>query len=1069
MRQLKLRLRHLNHAKKKLLCAIAAFLIITNVSATGTKDGVAATANSSTTTMADITGLVTDSLGNPIPGVTVQVKGSGKITTSNNDGVFSLADVASDAVLVFSFVGYETLEYPISGRTEINVVMSGSSQLMSEVVVMGYGTQQKRLVTGATVEIKSADIQKRSAISPLAAIQGQSPGVSLTSTGGQPGNRGFRINIRGAGTVGETTPLFIVDGVQTSDISFLNNADIASIDILKDAASAAIYGARAANGIIFITTKSGTAGSAKISFDGFYGIQNVAKKLNVLNGRDYINMINEMHTNSNMTPVYNDEALNEQLLRDVNGGTDWMDLLLAKNVPTQNYSLGAQGGSDKSVYAFSLSQTMQGGIVGGADLSNFKRTTFRINTEHRLYKDVVKIGQHLTYGHTENIGASYPVSGAIRTPPIIPNMHPEHPQRYYYNDVPATGGDNIHGIWSTEITNPYASMVYSSYSLNKVNKVLGDAYMEIKLLKNLKFKTILTLDYTTERTRSYQPLRPNLSASVNKNTGTTQTSQYSMENMMVGSENILSYAEDFGSHRIDALAGMSALRTRAEYLNASNRNLLYDGFDYAWLNNATGNASAGTMSMSGYPSEDALLSYFGRVNYNYKGTYMASVIFRSDGSSRFDKSHRRGYFPSFSAGWILSNENFMQNLDWVSFLKLRASWGQNGNMNIPPYYYLALVGSNYPYAFGGNGNNAVGASLINLGNPSLNWEKAQSANIGFDAQLLQGKLGITVDWYNRQTRDWLVRANVPTIYGVQGPYINGGNVVNKGVEILVNYSDVIGKDFSYTLSGNIAFNRNKVSNIPTQNGILHGGGGTLYANSVEVTRSQNGFPLGFFWGLTTDGIFQTTDEIESYKGTGGNLIQPNARPGDLRYVDRNGDGIISDLDKTMIGSGHPDAIFGLNTSFNYKGFDLYIAANGVLGNQILQNYIDANRNYWNITQDLYDDRWHGPGTSNKYPRVDAQNTNWINFSDVFLYRGDYLRINNLSLGYDFCKSVLKLKNLSQFRIYITAQNLYTFTSYNGMDPEVGTGSNGVDQSEVGRDWGMYPTSRTFLFGVNLKF
>ncbi|MBN8860848.1 MAG: TonB-dependent receptor [Sphingobacteriales bacterium] len=1015
-------------------------------------------------------GTVMDKDGNALAGVNVNIKGAGKGTVTDNMGQFTLPNVSEDAILVFSFVGYQSQETTVNGKTEISMVLLRGSQTLEEVVVMGYGKQKKKLVTGATVEIKGDDIQKRAAVSPLSAMQGQAPGVSITSTGGQPGS-GFRVNIRGAGTVGETTPLYIVDGVQTSDISYLSNNDIASIDILKDAASAAIYGARAANGVILITTKTGSPGFSQISFDSYYGIQNTSKKIKVLGGQEYMDMMNEMYTNSNLTPIYTNETINKKILSDAGGGTNWMDLLLAKNVPMQNYNLSGQGGTEKSVYAMSLSYTQQGGIVGGADLANYKRITFRINTEHKLYKDIVKMGQHLSYSNATTIGASYPIVSAIRVPSIIPNLSPDDPSRFYYNNVPASGGDNIYGLWSTEITNPYASMLNSSYNRNRVNKVIGDVYFDVKLIGNLHFKTTLTLDYSGGRSRSYQPVQPDLSANSNAKTGVSQVTQSSSESVRIGSENILTYtAKNNKDHKFDALAGMSALKTNTEYLSASNKNLLYTGYDYAWLNNATGTASSGTMSMSGYPGEDALLSYFGRVNYDYKGTYLATVILRSDGSSRFDKSHRRGYFPSFSAGWNISNESFMEPASsWLPYLKVRGSWGQNGNMNIPPYYYLALVGSNFPYSFGDDGNAAVGAALTNLGNASLHWEKAQSTNIGFDARLLKGQLGFTFDWYHRETKDWLVQANIPSVYGVGAPYINGGNVINRGIEMAATYSGGNTKSFSYNISANIAFNNNKVSAIPTQDGILHGGGGTLYANSVEVTRSQNGYPLGFFWGLTTDGIFQTAEEVQNYKGSGGNPIQPNAQPGDLRYVDRNGDGTINALDKSMIGDGHPDAIFGLTCSFAYKGFDLYIATNGVAGNQILQNYIDANRNYWNITQDLYDGRWHGAGTSNKYPRIDAQNSNWINFSDVFLYKGDYIKINNVTLGYDFARHILKTNKISQLRVYITGQNLYNFTSYNGMDPEIGTGSNGVDQSEIGRDSGMYPHARTILFGLSVKF
>lgn len=1023
--------------------------------------------------LAEITvhGLVVDSTGNGVGGVNIEVKGAGKKTVTDAKGKFVIQNVDENAVLLFTMVGYQNQEMSVGGRSDLRVVLHQTAQSLGEVVVMGYGIQQKKLVTGATVEVKGADIQKRAALSPLNALQGQAPGVSITSTGGQPGGQGFRVNIRGAGTVGETTPLYIVDGVQTTDIGYLNNSDIASIDILKDAASAAIYGARAANGVILITTKTGTPGFAQLSFDGYYGIQNAAKRLKVLNGRDYINMINEMYTNSNLTPVYSDETKNQQLLNDVGGGTDWMGLMLAKNVPIQTYSLSGQGGTEASVYAMSLSYTKQGSLIGGEDLSNFRRITFRINSEHKLYKDVLKMGEHLAYSNTSTLGNSYPITDAIRTPSIIPNRKPGDPGKFYYNNVPAAGGDNLDGLWSTEITNPYARMLYSNNNINKANKVVGDIYFDLKIISNLRFKTTLSMDYSGSGSRAYQPLYPDLSAGTNAKSGITQASQSSDNRTAIGSENTLTYTTKFGGgHHLDALIGMSALKTHEEYLYASNKNLLYDGFDYAWLNNASGTATSGTMGMSGYPTDDALLSYFGRVNYNYKGTYLASVILRSDGSSRFDKEHHRGYFPSFSLGWNITNESFMESTSsWLSYMKLRGSWGQNGNMNIPPYRYLALVGSNFAYSFGDNGSSQVGAALTNLGNPTLAWEKAESTDIGFDSKLFGGKVGLTFDWYNRKTKDWLVQQNVPSVYGVGAPYINGGNVVNKGVEIALTYASQTGDGLYYSLSGNIAFNKNRVGAIPTQDGILHGGGGTLYANSVEVTRSQNSYPLGYFWGLSTNGIFQSAGEVGNYKAKDGTVIQPDAQPGDIRYVDRNGDGVISDLDKSMIGDGHPDAIFGLNCSFAYKGFDLYISANGVAGNQILQNYMDANRNYWNITQDLYDSRWHGAGTSNKYPRIDAQNSNWINFSDLFLYNGSYLKINNVSFGYDLAKNLLKLKHLSQLRVYVTCQNVYTFTSYNGMDPEIGTGNNGVDNSEIGRDSGIYPHARTFLFGVNVKF
>lgn len=1015
--------------------------------------------------------VVNASSGLPLQDVTIQVKSTTNGTTTDKEGNFSLR-VSDNSILVFSYLGFDKVEMAVGNQTSFNIKLSPSNTTLNQLVVIGYGVQQKKLTTGATVEVKGANIEKRANISPLSALQGQTPGVSITSTGAAPGSQGFRVNIRGAGTVGQTTPLFIVDGVQTSDITYLNSSDIASIDVLKDAASAAIYGARAANGVILITTKTGTPGFSQVSFDAYYGIQNASKRIKVLGAKDYIDMMNEMYTNSGRPLLYADEAHNKDIINKVGGGTDWMDLILGKNVPIENYNLGTQGGTDKSTYALSLSYAKQGSLIGGSDLSDYKRVTFRLNTEHKVYKDILTMGQHLSYSNERKYGGNnYPVNGAIRTPPTLQNRNADDPSRYYYNSSTATGGDNADGLLSTEITNPYAVMLNSNYNLNKYNKVIGDVYVELKILDNLKFRSALTLDYAASSYRGYQAIYPNLSAIVNTKSGVTIVAQSISEHLAIGSENTLNYTTSIhGDHMIDALVGMSSLKTHDEYLSAGNRNLLYDGFDYAWINNAKGTNSSGTMNMSGSPTDDALLSYFGRVNYNYQGKYLASVILRSDGSSRFDKDHRRGYFPSFSVGWNVTSESFMQSTSsWLTYLKLRGSWGQNGNMNIPPYYYLALVGSYFPYSLGGDGNSVVGAAITNAGNASLSWEKSQSTNLGFDAQLFNSGFGIAFDWYNRKTRDWLVLENIPSIYGIGAPYINGGDVMNKGIELSVSYTKNVNKDFNYSLSGNVAFNKNTVGSIPTKDGILHGRTETLYPNSAEVTRSQDGFPLGYFWGLKTNGIFQTEDEVANYVGKDGKMIQPDARPGDIRYVDRNGDGQIRDDDKTMIGDGHPDFIFGLTGAISYKGFDFYVVANGVTGNQILQNYMDPTRTHWNMTQDLYNKRWHGEGTSNRYPRLDAQMSNWINFSDVFLYNGSYLKINTVTLGYDFAKTMLKIKQFSELRLYITGQNLYNFTSYNGMDPEVGTGNNGADQSEIGRDTGIYPHARTILVGINIKF
>lgn len=967
------------------------------------------------------------------------------------DGNFSL-EAASDAVLVVSYIGFKTQEVPVNGRSQINIALATDQELLEEVVVVGYGTQKKKLVTGATTQVTGEEIQKQSTTNALQALQGQAPGVQISSTSGQPGE-GMRVLIRGVGTIANSSPLYVVDGVLTDNIDYLNPADIASIDVLKDAASAAIYGSQAANGVVLITTRQGKSGQpAKITFDTYYGLQNVARKVDLLNAREYGAIMNEAAVNSGKAPYFTNDEINA-----LGTGSDWIDQMFVDNAVTQNYSLGAQGGSENSTFSASLSYTSQEGIVGGKALSNYERYNARLNTEHSFYNDIIKLGEHLTFAYIQSngigVGNQYNNSlrSAFNTSPFVP-MYDEEGNFY----------DNSNSNWYTGEANPYAQMVYSNQNRRNNQRLLGDIYLLVEPIKNLTFRTSLGLNYAAGESRSYSPTY-NLSAYAYNNV--TSASQSLNKGKSLIWDNLLTYNFSLNeNHGFEVMVGTSAYRNDGTSIYGSNTDLVLPGLDYAWLSNAT-NKDGGSISLTGAPyNDDRRMSYFGRLNYNYKETYLLNATFRADGSSRFAQGHRWGYFPSVSAGWIVSNEAFASSQSWLSYFKLRASWGQVGNQNIDFFQYLAPVNfANLNYIFGTKeGVLASGAYPSRLGNESLQWETSEQTDLGFDSRFLNGNLDVTFDWYQKTTKDWLIRAPILATAGAEAPFINGGDVKNTGIELAVSYSNNIG-DFNYTVGVNGSYNKNEVGQIPTADGVVHGNPNQLFDNAAEFYRAANGQPIGYFWGLQTNGIFQSEEEVNSYTSGEGKLVQLNAAPGDLRYVDQNGDGLISTLDNVNIGNPNPDYTFGITLSANYKAFDFSLLASGVAGNQIVESYRNQANMYANYSSEILD-RWHGPGSSTTIPRVTEDNRNWTRFSDLYIHDGDFLRINNLTVGYDLGK-MFKKKFISQVRIYASVQNLYTLTKYEGMDPEIGY----TDSFASGIDLGYYPRPRTVMIGANIKF
>ena len=1031
---------------------------------------------------AALSGKITDQDGEPLPGANVFVKGTTLGTISDFDGNYNLSNIPTgEQTIAVSFMGYQTVEENISfadgSSITKNFSLKEDDEQLEEVVVIGYGVQKKKLVTGANAQVSGDDLAKMNTTNALQALQGQTAGVNIAATSGQPGEK-MKASVRGVGSLNGSDPLYIVDGVQTSDISYLNNSDIESIDILKDAASAAIYGSQASNGVVLITTKGGKKGHSQIYFDGYYGIQTLAKKVDMLSARDYAMIMNEQAANSGTAIANLPFDLNNLPSYTSLGSanTDWLDEMFVNDAAIQSYTVGATGGNDISTYAISLGYMGQEGIVGGKVESDYNRYTARINSEHKLYEGILKVGEHISYSHVKKngiqVGNQYGNSlrSAFNTSPLLP-MYDDN--GVYFN----TASEQLYNgqkYWYTSEANPYAAMYYGNQNLTKETKVVGDIYFAVEPIKNLVFRSSLGMDYYGS---DYRTFTPTYKLSDFTYSDVTKVEQNQKNSSTLSWDNTLSYGWKIGEHKFDVMVGTWMQRYDYTYLFAYNTNLAYYDFEHAWIDNATSDNTNGTMRMNGNPSETRMLSYFGRLQWNFKEKYMINATFRADGSSKFTSDNRWGYFPSVSAGWVVSEESFMDNQNIFDMLKIRGSWGQVGNQAITDFQYLATVkftNATYPFGDGASAVQGDSGSSFNgsyperLANMGLKWETSEQLDFGFDARFLKNTLTVNFDWYRKITKDWLIIAPVVGTAGADAPYINGGNCTNTGVELGIIYQNHIGKDFNYNISLNGSYNKNEVTKIPTDDGIIHGSTNQLYDNSTEFYRCESGHPVGFFWGYETAGVFQSQADIDAWKASGNGIRQSKVAPGDVKYVDQNHDGVIDDEDKVDLGSPNPKYTFGLTFSCDYKAFDFMVSANGVAGNKIVQSFRNLTNKNANYTTAILD-RWHGEGTSNTIPRVTENAQENYQFSDLFVQKGDFLRISNITLGYDFCKQ-FTIPVFTQIRVYFSVQNLYTITGYDGLDPEVGYGVDGgvTDKFSSGIDLGFYPRPRTYMFGVSLK-
>ncbi|WP_461633409.1 SusC/RagA family TonB-linked outer membrane protein [Labilibaculum euxinus] len=990
-----------------------------------------------------VTGVVSSAEdGTPIPFASVVVKGTTIGTSTDFDGNYSI-ELGEDDIIVFSMVGFSTQEFKVGTQEVINVIMVTDNMGLDEVVVIGYGVQKKSSVTGSISSVKAEDIQKMPIQRAEQALQGQVSGVQVTMDSGQPGAN-LSVNIRGIGTTGNSQPLYIIDGNPVGDISYLASTDIGSMEVLKDASASAIYGARGANGVVIITTKQGTQGAAKLSYDGYYGIQNAWRQMDVLNAQDYAMIINESLLNAGKNSSSPD-WIQDSEIAGIGSGTDWQDQIFRKNAPIQSHTLSLNGGTDKILYSTALSYFSQDGIVS-EDKSSYERVNFRVKGDYTSYDKKLKVGTSMVYSHYTSQGVdpnnvyNSPLARAINIDPIavVKNENGEF-------------GRPIRNM--QEIVNPVAGMYYLNDEY-KTDKIVGNLYAEYKVVDHVKVKTSLGIDYAYQWHDVYTPIYELSTITKNDKTMVSKT----MNNWYSTNwETTINYNNTFGEHEIDVIAGTTAMTSNYENLSGSGSELIIGGLDYAYIDNV-GNIES--KSSGGTFDSNSLLSLFGRANYSFKDRYMASITVRRDGSSRFGPNDRYAVFPSISTGWIMSEEDFLKDkLGPVTFVKIRASWGQNGNENIGNFRYLSSIANNHNYNFNA-GTVVNGSSPSKIANPDLKWETSEQTDIGLDIRL-GSYFYMNLDYYDKRTKDLLIDAPIPGYVGNSAPTVNGGTVQNKGFEALLGYNGN-SNDFSYGGTLNFSMNKNEMLKINNDEGIIYGNVNIGPSGMKNLTIAKEGEPIGYFWGWETNGIYQNQAQIDA-----SGAHQPSATPGDLIYVDQNKDGKMDDADRINLGDPHPDFTLGLNLNFAYRNFDLSMFWYGVFGNQI----VDATRRY-DLPNANYQtsvlDRWTGEGSTNSTPKVSwsDNNNNQGNFSDYMVEDADYLRLKNLQIGYSLPKSVLDKLHIEKFRIYVSGDNLLTFTEYSGLEPEIGNNGNvfytGIDQ-------GIYPQARVFSIGANITF
>ena len=1023
-----------------------------------------------------ISGTVVDDQGEAVIGASIVEKGNPQNgTITDFDGKFTIK-VNEGATIVVSYIGYVTQE--VRATNNMRVVMKEDAQTLQDVVVIGYGVQKKSVVTASIAKVSAEDLEGTAPVRMDNALKGLAAGVNVTSSSGQPG-AASRIRVRGIGSVNDSNPLYIVDGMPIEGgLDYINPSDIESIEVLKDAASGAIYGARAANGVILVTTKKGKMGKVTVNYNFSQGWQTAWKHRDVLDATGYMVMQNEGLVNAGQAPRYADPY-------NVTTNTDWQDLLFNDNAPVQNHELTLSGASDRVNYYFSLGYYDQEGIVGGNyGHSNYNRLTLRGNfnfnvfdvTKERNWLNKLDVQVNLSYARVKSAGVDVnsqwgnEIGSALALPPIIsPYVTGQEAQDqidYYsstYPDeyVPMYGKNgqllNIPGAGFNEMANPLMSFQLPVAD-NWSHKFVTNFSATLGIWDGLKYRVSYATDMSFWGNQSYAI--PYWISPAGKHRNYSSASMESDRGTVWQLENVLSYDKSFDKHTVNVVLGQSAFENSGWTLGASRNNL--KDYSKPWINAATGLAADGDRDGWGGPGiNHTMSSLFARVSYNYDERYMFQGTIRRDGSSRFGTNNKYGTFPSVSLGWNVMNEKFMKSTnDWLNNLKVRFSWGKNGNDNIGDFRYTVLTqgGNNYGFGMAGGEKEQTSSKASGLANPDLKWEESEQYDLGVDFGFLNNKITFTVDWFKKKTNGMLKDMNIPSYVGESKPIGNVGDMENTGIEFELGYKFNIA-DAKFQIKGNASYLKNKLVKLGNAAGF------DTYdnvSNLGNISRAEAGEPFPYFWGYKTDGIFQNWEEINAYTKDG-KLIQPDARPGFVRFVDVNDDGVIDDSDRTKIGKGTPDWTFGATLNAAWRGFDFMMFWQGTAGNDIF----DATRRLDLPAINLpswFLGRWTGEGTSNKYPiYIQGDATNW-QASDLYIHDGSYLRLKNIELGYTIPESITSKVFISRLRLYVAAENLLTFTKYWGFDPEISSAA-----TSCGVDFGVYPQPRVLRVGANVTF
>lgn len=1011
----------------------------------------------------------------PLPGVNVSVKGNTSIgTITDFDGNFILS-VPSDATLQISFIGFKTQEIQVAGKPEIHAILKEDTETLEEVVVVGYGVQKKSVVTASIAKVSADDLSATAPVRMDNALKGLAAGVTVTSSSGQPG-AAAQIRVRGIGTINNSDPLYIVDGMPIEGgLDYLNPSDIQSIEVLKDAASGAVYGARAANGVILVTTKTGKLGKTKVTYDFSYGWQSAWKHRDVLNATEYALLINEGLVNAGMSPIYNDPY-------SYGEGTDWQNEVFNDNAPVMNHQISVSGASEKVSYLLSAGYYTQDGIVGGDyGRSNYERLTLRSNNTYTLFDESknrnwlnsLKITSNLSYARIKSTSIEAnstwgsPLGSALSLSPIL-TVYDEGEATQAQLDKYAGSANYtpfydprngklfmIPGSEYGEMTNPIANLSLPG-TQGWSHKFVANFSAELQIWENLKFRTSYGADLSFWGSDGYTPIYY-----LRDGGFSTRSTAFSEKHdgTVWQLENVLMYDNTIDKHSFSVMLGQSAKKSNGSYLWGSRNNII--NYSRPYLDGSTGLASDGDQSASGAPSEVATLaSLFARASYNYDERYMLQMTVRRDGSSRFGSNNHYAVFPSFSLGWNLTNEKFMEKRpEWLTSTKVRFSWGKNGNENIGNFRYTVLAVTGNNAIFGANEQVTIGSKASGLANPDLKWEESEQYDLGVDFGFFNNALTFTADYYKKITNGMLMEMNIPSYVGESKPIGNVGKMENSGIEMEASYKFNV-SDWNFRIGGNLTYLHNKLIEYGNDSGWANL---DSFQGTGTISRAQNGKPFPFFYGYKTNGIFQNVNEINAYTNAAGELIQPNAVPGDVRFVDVNGDGQITDEDRTDIGKGMPDWTYGFNMNISWKNFDFNMMWQGTIGNDIYDATRRTDISATNLPSWMLG-RWTGEGTSNRIPRfVRGDNVNWQS-SDLYVYDGSYLRLKNIQLGYTLPQHLTKKVFISSLRLYVAAENLFTFTKYHGFDPEISSGG-----TSLGIDYGVYPQARTWTIGANLSF